>query len=326
VAGGRLAGFWRLAPGTLKKWEPPREPASPEWTLGRDETPLALSMEPVLLDSVGAYRRADRKEAPAVSPRADVDSGAALGPGTTIAEETSVLGGVSLAETSVLPRTVIPSGVSLSNAVVSANLVVDAASGAASRVSDLLPPRREAPVAGPGLASRLAGLASLLLSVPLWPVAFLWALIANAGHATRKLTLVGNAPGKDEKGRPRRASFSTFRFETAVPVLRDLPLLLALTAGRLALSGVAPLTPAEEAALKEPWEEARFEAPIGLLARSRLAVPASAPPEVPRLVDSFEARRGTPGLLPLGLSALFGSRGWAAPHAWNPDELQEPKS
>src|SRR5205085_12546997 len=162
--------------------------------------------------------------------------------------------------------------------------------------TDRLPARAGARAGAPTGASRLPGMAALVFSLPLWPVAFVWALLANAGHATRRFVLVENAPGRDEKGRPRRAPFSTFRFETAVPVLRDLPLLLALAAGRIALSGVAPLTPAEEATLKEPWEEARFEAPVGLLARSRLSVPASAPPEVARLVDSFEARRASTGL------------------------------
>jgi len=33
---------------------------------------------------------------------------------------------------------------------------------------------------------------------------------------------------------------STFRFETAVPVLRDLPLLFAVVSGRLCLSGWFP--------------------------------------------------------------------------------------
>ncbi|HQR68818.1 MAG TPA: hypothetical protein PLB02_15620, partial [Thermoanaerobaculia bacterium] len=164
--------------------------------------------------------------------------------GSTVGEEALVLAGAELAETSVLPRTVIPPGVSLSGAVVSGNLVVDAASGAASRLTDLLPP--------PGKASFSPGKAAafvlFLLSLPLWPVAFLWSLVANAGHATRELTWNGNGPAG-------REPFTTFRFETAIPVLRDLPLLLAVLAGRLALTGVPPLPPAEEGALAEPWEK-----------------------------------------------------------------------
>src|SRR5512143_411996 len=134
VAGGRPAGLWRLAPGTLKKVDLPPEPAGADWKLGKDEAPLALSTEVVLLDSIAAYRRADRADAPAVSPRADVESDAKLGPGTTVAEDATVFSGATLVETSVLPRTVIPAGVSLSNAVVSASLVGDTASESSARL------------------------------------------------------------------------------------------------------------------------------------------------------------------------------------------------
>jgi hypothetical protein len=129
---------------------------------------------------------------------------------------------------------------------------------------------------------------------------------------------MGNGPGGS------RAPFTTFRFETAVPVLRDLPLLLAVVAGRLAFAGVTPLTPAEEAALAEPWERVRGEAPAGLVSLARLAVPASAPPEVARVVDAFEARRPSP-LFGRALRALFSSRAWTAPRVWNPDVLREEK-
>ena len=147
-------------------------------------------------------------------------------------------------------------------------------------------------------------------------MAAIWSAIANAGHARHPVTLSGNAPGGG------RAAFSTFRFETAIPVLRDLPLLFAVVSGRLALSGVTPLPPAEEAGLREPWEKVRNEAPVGVLSLAQLAGPASAPSEVARLVDSFWARTRTP-LLGRALSALFSSRAWTASRAWNPDVLRE---
>src|ERR1019366_10736011 len=91
-------------------------------------------------------------------------------------------------------------------------LVVDAATGAVSLLTDRLPPAQKKP---PSSSSRGLGLVALALSLPLWPVAAVWSAIANAGHATRPVTLAGNAPDGS------RASFSTFQFETAVPVLRD---------------------------------------------------------------------------------------------------------
>lgn len=314
VAEGKPAGFWRLLPGAIKKKELPREPASPEWALDKDHVPLPLVTPFSLLDSVASYRAADRGASFAVSPRGLSEPGAKLLPGSTVAEEALVLAGASLAETSILPRTVIPPGVSLSGAVVSGNLVVDAGSGAVSRLTDVLPPSGNARFTpGKGAAFVL-----FFLSLPLWPVAFLWSLVANAGHATRTLTWNGN-------GASGREPFTTFRFETAIPVLRDLPLLLAVLSGRLALTGVTPLAPAEEAVLTEPWEKVRLEAPAGLLSLVRLVVPAAAPAEVTRLVDAFEARRPSP-LLWRALRVLFTARAWTASNVWNPNQLAEEES
>lgn len=314
--GGRPAGLWRVLPGAIKKKDFPREPSSPGWARDPDFAPLALDEGPVLLDSIGAYRRADVAHAQgrvAVSERAVVEPGAALSGATTVGEDAAVLSGARLADVTVLPKTVIPPGVALENAVVSGNAVVDAATGAASLLTDRLPA-----AAAPHGSGRGAGLAALLLSLPLWPVALAWSAVANAGHATGKIVLTGNADGS------RRAPFDTFRFESAVPVFRDLPLLLAVVSGKLALTGVAPLPPADEAALKEPWEKVRGEAPAGLLSLARLAVPASAPPEVARVVDAFEARRPSP-LVGRALKALFSARAWTAPRVWNPDALKDEK-
>lgn len=318
LLGGRPAGLWRLLPGALKKKDFPREPAADEWMADADHVALPLTEGPVLLVDVASYARADRAatgEGPALSDRATVDGGAELKRGTTVAEEAVVLSGARLSGVSVLPKTAIPPGVALENAVVSGNLVVDASTGGASLLTDLLPAAQKAAASS---SNRALGLVALALSLPLWPVAAIWSAIANAGHARRPVTLSGNAPG----GGGGRTAFSTFQFETAVPVLRDLPLLFAVVAGRLALSGVTPLTPAEEAGLREPWEKVRNEAAAGVLSLARLAAPASAPPEVARVVDSFWARTRTP-LLGRALSALFSSRAWTASKAWNPDVLRE---
>jgi hypothetical protein len=120
-----------------------------------------------------------------------------------------------------------------------------------------------------------------------------------------------------------REPIQTFRFETAIPVFRDLPLLLSVLRGSLALTGVAPLPPEEEANASAPWTAARSEAPVGLLARSRMVVPASAPLEVARVIDAFDSRSGCRGLVALGLATLFSARAWTAPRGWNPDGLPD---
>lgn len=317
VSGERLLGMWRVRPEALKKLELPREPAAEEWVRDRKHAPLDLGPGLSPLDGLPRWREMERSgDKPVLSPRAVVAPSAKLSGGTTVAEEAVVLGKASLDAVSVLPRSVVPEGVSLSGVVVSQNLVVEPGTGATTHLTDLLPP----PVSprGAGLLDRLAGLLLLLLSLPLWPVAFAWSFVANAGHATRPFTFSGNGPAPGT-----RRAVRSFRFETAIPVFRDLPLLLAVAGGALALSGVAPLPPEEEESRKEPWAAARLEAPVGLLARSRMVVPASAPPEVARVVDVFDARRGCRGLVSLGLATFFSARAWTAPKGWNPDQLPE---
>ena len=315
VAAGRPLGMWRVKPEALKKIELPRDPADAGWADDAGHAALEVDRGVAPLDGLARWHALDRGDGkPAVAERAAVSGGATLSGGATVAEEAAVLGKATLDGVSVLPRTVVPDGVALARVAVSGNVVVDPATGEATALTDLLPaagaPR------GAGAASRLAGLALFVLSLPLWPVAFLWSFVANAGHATRPYAFAGNgaAPGSREEVR-------SFRFETAIPVFRDLPLLLALVRGKVALSGVAPLAPEEEAAAKEPWMAARREAPVGLLARSRMVVPASAPPEVARVVDAFDARGGCPGVVGLGLATFFSARAWTAPKAWNPDDI-----
>ena len=315
VSGGKPLGMWRVRPEALKKLELPRDPAGAGWALEAGHAALEVERGVAPLDGLPRWHALDRGDGkPAIAERASVSGSARLSGGATVAEEAAVLGKAALDGVSVLPRTVVPDGVSLARVAVAGNVVVDPATGSTTLLTDLLPaagkPR------GAGAASRLAGLALFALSLPLWPVAFVWSFVANAGHATRPFSFAGNGaePGSREE-------VKSFRFETAIPVFRDLPLLLALLSGRLALSGVAPLAPEEEAAAREPWMAARREAPVGLLARSRMVVPASAPPEVARVVDAFDARSGCPGLVGLGLSTLFSARAWTAPRVWNPDEI-----
>ncbi|MHB1046430.1 MAG: sugar phosphate nucleotidyltransferase [Thermoanaerobaculia bacterium] len=317
LSGERLLGMWRVRPEALKKLELPREPADEGWVREKGHDSLDVGLDLAPLDSLSRWSALDRGDGTvALSPRAVVSKSARLSGGATVAEEAAVLGKAALDGVSVLPRSVVPDGVSLRGAAVAQNLVVDPASGATSLLTDLLPPAGTP--RGAGLGSRLAGLVLFLLSLPLWPVAFAWSFVANAGRATRPYSFAGNGatPGT-------RAAVKTFRFETAIPVFRDLPLLLAVLGGSLALAGVAPLVPEEEAAGAGAWAEARREAPVGLLARSRMVVPASAPGEVARVVDAFDARRGCRGLVPLGLSTFLSARAWTAPRSWNPDELPE---
>ncbi len=317
VSGERLLGLWRIRPEALKKADLPRDPADADWTLDRGHTPLDVGLDVAPIEGLARWSALERAEGkPVLSPRAIVAASAKLSGGTTVAEEAVVLGKAVLEGVSILPRTVIPEGVSLSGVAVAQNLVIDPATGATSLLTDLLPGPR-APRAA-GLGSRLAGLGLFLLSLPLWPVALVWSLVANAGHARRPFAFAGNGATPGE-----REAVRTFRFETAIPVFRDLPLLLSVLRGSLALTGVAPLPPEEESMTNAPWTAARREAPVGLLARSRMVVPGSAPVEVARVVDAFDSRNGCRGLVSLGLATFFSVRAWTAPKGWNPDGLPD---
>jgi NDP-sugar pyrophosphorylase family protein len=323
TAGDRPAGLWRVSPGGLKKADFPREPSDPDWTVRKNQEVIPLEGRCRLIDSIAAYREADRAEVPAVSPRALVYPGATLEAGATVAEEAVVCATARLRDVSVLPRSVVPAGVSLENAVLSGNLVVRPGDERESLLTDLLPARRTGRPASPSVGDRIAGLVAMVVSLPLWPLAFAWGFVANAGHATRRVTWNLNGRGAPADGRPAREAVQTFQFETAVPVLRDLPLVLALASGRLALTGVSPLSPAEENGLGEGWTAVRREGLVGFLAPSRMLVPPAAPAEIPALMDAFEARRPTPGLVRLALASLFGKNGWVAPRAFNPNEVED---
>ena len=176
VSGERLLGMWRIRPEALRKAELPRDPVDADWTREKKHAPLDVGLDVAPLDGLprwSALERGDGK--PAVSPRAVVAAGAKLAGGSTVAEESVVLGKAALEGVSVLPRTVVPEGVALAGVAVSQALVVDPANGASTFLTDLLPPAGAA--RGSGLGSRLAGLALFVLSLPLWPVAFVWLAI-----------------------------------------------------------------------------------------------------------------------------------------------------
>lgn len=321
VKAGRFLGHVRVPAAALKKIRIPREPAAEGWAPPAGASPEECAEAAPLLDGLAAWRDADRAGAGVASERAVVEEEKSLGEGTTVGDEAVVLAGATLVRTAVLPRSVVPPRVRLEDRVLAGALVLDAATGSEGRLADLLPPARPWRAAA---SDRVLALAALLVSLPLWPVAFLWALVANAGHATSPVTFAGLAGGTNEAGGPARAPFTTFRFETAVPVLRDLPLLFAVLSGRLALAGVTPLAPDEEAAAANSADaalRARLEAPPGLLSTARLAAPGGALPEVLQALDAFDARRATGSLVARGLSAFFTARAWSAPKAWNPDVL-----
>ena len=108
--------------------------------------------------------------------------------------------------------------------------------------------------------------------------------------------------------------FIAKHWNTGIPVLRNLPGLLAVIRGDLRLVGVSPLTPEQSAARTEDWEMVRDQAPVGLLGPTQLNLKEDSPLEERLLSDAFYAReqswRKDMGYLLSGLKMLFSGEGW----------------
>jgi len=248
----------------------------------------------------------------------DVKAGAELLADVVLSDDVVVDRRATLRAAVVLPNTYIGELVDVSNAIVWTNDLVHVDSGAVARVTDAF---LLADLKGATLGASFAewcnrGLALVLLaaSAPLWPLALLAGVLGNPRAPFRRVRLVGNRREVGLDGHAQRCEFEALETATRVPVLRDLPKLLAVVAGHVRLVGVSPLTPAEAAAPVEEWERLRDEAPVGLVGPTVLDIPHNAPVEERRVAEALYARtRTTAGdlrLLARGLGTLFSGRAW----------------
>ncbi len=223
----------------------------------------------------------------------------------------------TLRSTVVLPHTYVGDLVELSDAIVWGNDLVRVDTGAVTHVADafLLADLRRQTLgssAADGVHRGLGALA-LLLSLPLWPLALALSLWRSPGAPLGRRTLLSNRRAPDAAGNWAPREFTAWEWATRVPVLRHLPLLLAVIAGHLRLAGVSPLSPQEAAARHEEWEHVRDVAPAGLLGPTQLTL-AGAPREERLMMDAFHARqqgaRHDAAWLGRGLRALFTARAW----------------
>lgn len=253
-----------------------------------------------------------------VGARAEVDPRAEILDHVILGDDVVVDRGATLRRTVVLPGTYVGELVELENAIVWSNLLVRVDTGAETRITDaflLADLRRES------LAStveshvhRALGMLLLFVSLPLWPLLALVALLADAKAPFQRVRLRGNRVRHDVDTGRRTRDFDLIVPATRIPWLRGLPGLLAVARGDLRLVGVAPLAPEQADAPREEWELVRDEAPAGWLAPSRIAIPADAPDEERLMMDAFYARTRTvardAGWFLRGMAALFTRRAW----------------
>lgn len=256
-----------------------------------------------------------------VGARCRVAPDAELHGEVVIGDDVIVDRAATLRDCVILPHTYVGELVEIADAIVCGNTMIRIDTGAVLPVTDafLLADLQQATLSQ-GIAEplhRLLGLFTLVLSLPLWPVAALASLgNRKAGGWLIRQQRRGNRRTLDGDGQSRRCDFTAWDWNTPVPILRRLPWLLAVVRGDLRLVGVVPLPPEEADGLIEEWERSREEAPAGLIGPTQLQIPADAPREERLMSDVFYARQRSLRrdllYLLLGLAAVFQARSWRA--------------
>ncbi|HAI69847.1 MAG TPA: hypothetical protein DCM38_10500 [Gammaproteobacteria bacterium] len=254
-----------------------------------------------------------------------VHAGARLVDKVVLCDDVRVERHAKLNNTVVLPCTYIGQSVELHNTIVWGNLLIPINTG---KVKPIFDRRLLADLKFPILYSqfvevlnRVLGVFTLLVSIPLWPLALLAALLQNPRKPLRKIKLRGNLKQIDQDGILRPRDFTALEWATSIALLRHLPKLLAVITGRLRMVGVRPET-AEQAEARtaqtddpiEVWERMRDYAPVGLIGPSQLTLSFDAPREECLIVEAHYARTRhfSSDLVWLlrGLLAFFTARAW----------------
>lgn len=220
-----------------------------------------------------------------------VDLKASLEPTVIISDEVIVDRYAVLRNTLVLPDTYIGEAVELERAIVWGNLLIRVDSQTVLYVwdsflmTDLYQVRFTKLAAG--FINRSLGSLLFLLSLPLWLIAALTALIENPRHPWQKVLLFGNLYQLDEQGTAHFCLLNTYEWGTSIPILRHLPKLIAVIRGQIRLIGVTPELPEERAMRQAPWEKVRDHAVVGLWGIRQLVVPVDAPWEEKLIAEAY---------------------------------------
>ena len=210
-----------------------------------------------------------------------------------IADQVIIDRGVELTNAVILPHTYIGELVRVSHAIVRGNDLIDIETGGAINVVDafLLADLREAVLArGFSIGVNRTGAGLLfLLSLPLWPLALLAALVENPQHPLHIRRLRGNRVERNEYGQTQRREFIAVEWATRIPPLAKLPGLWSVMTGDLRLVGVEPVTFEQAAQRTAEWELLADGSPAGLLGPTQLLLPADAPAEERLMSDAFFA-------------------------------------
>lgn len=213
-----------------------------------------------------------------IGPNSWIGREVELGPMAVVGANVVIDDEATIMQSTVLRNTYVGQLVRLDGRIVTGGTVSDPEAGVTTRVVDpFLLGRVDASAASRGFVRRVGNfLAALLLIVLLSPLLLLAGLLAFIGSRGRPIVRsprVGQHIA--EEAEPR--TFQLFEFQTRRPggeyslfgqllerwELDRLPALLNVLFGDMALVGVKPLRPEENACLTEEWHQRRHESPAG---------------------------------------------------------------
>ena len=244
-----------------------------------------------------------------------VNSRASLSGTVVISDRVVVDRHTSITDSVILDNTYVGEYLNIRNSIVWKNLLIRVDSNIVLELSDnfLLADLGHSfyDVHLGGLVHSLGGLALLLASLPLWPVAVVLSLKRTRGKPCTSVVLQGNAR---QTGTDAKSPFRAYQFVTGVPVLDNLPRLLSVVTGRIRLVGVSLYQPAELVGRDERWQRVCDTVPSGLLGPTQLVLGADAALEERLISDTvFSSTRDWKRSLQVlvdATKALFCARAW----------------
>jgi hypothetical protein len=227
------------------------------------------------------------KETPLlIGSRCRIADNAELSGGVVISNDVVIDRNAVIHRSVIMPNTYVGELVEVTNAIVAGNRLIHVDTGTVATVADsfLLASisNVEIGVRIGNLAGRMAGVVLLAASLWMWPIAFIASMLASPREPIRSRLLIGN-----RKRGSRSAEFKVFEFAISVPILRYLPYLLAVIAGRLRLVGVEPLESGQFPGRLEEWELVRDQGAVGLFGPVQLTASQDTPDEQRKIVEAY---------------------------------------
>lgn len=220
--------------------------------------------------------------------------------------------------TVILPNTYIGKAVELNNAIVWGNMLIRLDNNIiVENVDSLLLANLNHSTLRVFLTNyfyRFLGLIIFICSLPLWPFAFLSALIENPRKPLYKMEIRGNLRKIDQKGEVQFEPLIVWEWQTSIPLFRHLPKLFAVIKGKIRLIGVSLETNEQAEMRVQPYEKIRDDTPVGLLSPGQMGLSTETTREEQLLIEAYYARTRHLGKDMLWLLrsffCLFTKRAW----------------